>query len=379
VLGLLLSVIVACTSIGNRQVAEDFRKRLPSWVKDSIYLAASNPYSSGKAALGRYFFYDRRLSVNQTKSCASCHDPAFSFTDGYRRSIGALGDNVQHNAPPLINIVFNKYLTAADSSLHFPEQQIRNPFFHRQPVELGWMDNEALILQRIRKDSLYRTLLPQLFAATGDPFTTAHVQACISSFVKSILSLDAPYDRFVYNKDSLALSASQLRGRQLFFSDSLHCSQCHGGINFSVPAVTDSRGEKAYYQNTGLYNIDGLGSFPAGDQGLFENTRQAADMGKYKIATLRNLAFTAPYLHDGSASSLEAVIVMYESGGRKIATGTNAGDGSRNPYKSPLVQGFHISPQQRKDLIDFLLSLSDSSACTNPAYGNPFLYDETHR
>jgi cytochrome c peroxidase len=374
---LLVVLTGGCNPGDKKKGIDDFSALLPAYVKDSIYLFAANPFSAAKAALGRYFFYDRRMSVNQAKSCSSCHDPAFSFTDGYRRSIGAMGDNVQHNAPALINIVFKKYLTAADSTLHFPEQQISNPMFHNKPVELGWQGNEEVIMLRLKKDSLYQRQMPLLFSGK-EPFSLQNVQACISSFIKTIVSFNAPYDRYTYHKDSMALSASQVNGMKLFFSDRLHCSSCHGGINFSTPALVDKDGTDQYYQNTGLYNIDGTGAYPANDRGLMECTKQSRDMGKYRVASLRNLAFTAPYLHDGTAADLGAVIDLYKNGGRNIATGMNQGDGRKNPYKNPLLQGFVLAEQEKKDLIGFLLSLSDSSVCNNPSYSNPFTRDETH-
>ncbi len=376
---LLIAIANACTTAQEKIKPDDFRSLIPAFVKDTFYLSPENQYSSAKAKLGRYFFYDRRMSVNQTKACATCHAPEFSFTDSYRRSIGALGDNVQHNAPPIINIVFNKYLTAADSSLHFPEQQINNPMFHNKPVELGWEGNQIIILSRLKKDSLYNSELHLLFPNDKDPFTIKNIQDCISNFVKTIVSFNSSYDRYVSNNDTPALSPAQQRGMQLFFSDKLHCNSCHGGINFSAPSVKDKNGVAAYYQNTGLYNIDNKGSYPETDNGLFEFTKQQADIGKYRIPTLRNLAFTAPYLHDGSAASLNDVISIYENGGRNNTTGLHIGDGRTNPYKSPLIAGFVINGQQKKDLISFLLSLSDSSVCTNKAFSNPFLKDETRQ
>ena len=156
---------------------------------------------------------------------------------------------------------------------------------------------------------------------------------------------------------------------QLFLSERLHCSSCHGGINFSTPKSTSDNGDPAYYQNTGLYNLDRKGSYPAGDRGLYELTGHPADMGKYRISSLRNLAFTAPYFHDGSAASLEEVIHIYSQGGR--------GEGKSNPRKNPLLGGFVLNKEEQRDLIQFLLSLSDSSFCQKKAFSNPFGFDET--
>jgi cytochrome c peroxidase len=353
--------------------ADDIRSLLPAVVTDSIYLAPNNPYSAAQAQLGRYLFYDRRLSFNQTKSCATCHDPKFSFTDNYRRSIGATGDVVQRNAPPLINLIFNKYLTAADSTLHFPEQQIRNPLFHTSPVELGWTGNEEKIRNRLRADTFYQRSFREAFPGQADPLTLHNLQRCIASFVKTIFSFNSAYDNYTLRNQPQALDAAALRGKALFFSDTLACGKCHSGINFNAPQTEDSSGRKIYYFNTGLYNLDGKGAYPAADQGLIETTGNAADRGKYRVPTLRNLIFTAPYFHDGSAATLSEVINSYAAGGRVTAQG----DGRTNPFKHPLIQGFQLNSQQGADLVHFLLSLTDSSVCTNPAYANPFVHDET--
>ena len=356
-----------------------FKSFIPCYIQDSIYLSPDNPFDEQKAATGHYLFYDRRISFNKTKSCASCHDPAFSFSDGYRRSIGATGDNVQHNAPALINIVFLKYLTAADSSIHYPEQQINNPFFHNHPVELGWKGNESFILKRLEQDSFYAKNMSAAFAGEQPVFTIKHLQQCITSFIKTIVSFDAPYDRYIQKGDSNAMTYAARNGMKLFFSDSLACAKCHGGSGFATPLVKDSSDRQLFYFNTGLYNINGTGGYPSADQGLIELTKRKGDMGKFRVPTLRNLAFTAPYFHDGSAATLEDVVALYENAGRVIQTGPLAGDGRINPIKHPLIKGFRLSLQQRSDLVHFLLSLSDTTVCNNPLYTNPFIGDETKK
>lgn len=351
-------------------------KQLPSFFTDSIYLDPDNSFGEAKGELGRYLFYDRRLSINKTKSCASCHDQKFSFTDGYRRSIGALGDIHQRNSSPLINIIYKKYLTSADTSLHYPEEQINNPMFHHAPVELGWKGNEEEILKRIRKDEFYREKFKKVFEKESNSITTKNIQYSIASFVKSILVYNSPFDKYFFQKQDV-LSASEKNGMQLFFSKKLNCNSCHGGNNFDIPAIKDKEGKPEFYFNTGLYNIDEKGAYPAYDQGLYEQSKAKKDIGKYRVPTLRNLAFTAPYYHDGSAVSLEEVIRNYENGGRLITKGLLKGDGSKSPYKSELIKGFKLTDQERKDVVNFVLSLSDSSILTNKNFSNPFQYDET--
>ena len=375
----LLSTVFFISCSGNIKEKAYFKSLLPEFVTENIYLDTDNIFTKEKAELGRYLFYDRRLSINNTKACASCHAQEFSFTDSYNRSIGALGDLHQRNAKPLINIIFEKYLTAADSTLHFPEMQINNPMFNEHPIELGMKGNENRILDELKDDKHYQQQFKTAFPDERSPVTIKNIQYAITTFVKTIFSFNSPYDNYVYLGDIKAISQSAINGKELFFSSKLNCKACHGGINFSTPDLKNSDGSSVFYFNTGLYNLDGKGSYPEYDQGLIDMTNNPADMGEYKVPTLRNLAFTAPYFHDGSAATLEDVIAVYENGGRNILTGQVKGDGRNNLYKHPLISGFKLNLQERKDLISFLLSLSDSSVLKNPAYANPFSDDETKK
>jgi cytochrome c peroxidase len=365
--------IIQCTT-GYSSRQDSLEELVPFYARDTMHLFAGNNFTAAKADLGRYLFYDRRLSLNNTKACASCHAQEFSFTDGYARSIGVLGDLHQRNSRPLINIVFNKYLTAADSTLHFPEDQINNPMMNDHPTEMGVKGHEQVILQRLKEDKLYRNKFSETFPGQQDPFSILNVQWAICSFVKTIFSFNSPYDRYVYKHDKTSLNETQQRGMRLFLSDSLQCNSCHGGISFSTPSLKDKNGNTLFYFNTGLYNTPGS-HYPEQDNGLSELTGKEQDAGKYRVPTLRNLAFTAPYYHDGSAATLEDVVSVYENGGRAYYTG----DGRKNPYKHPLIKGFRLNSQERKDLVAFLLSLSDSAVCANPRYANPFNDDETKR
>ncbi|MBP6432165.1 MAG: di-heme enzyme [Ferruginibacter sp.] len=324
--------------------------------------------------LGRYLFYDRRLSVNETKACATCHAQSFSFTDSYTRSIGALGDLHQRNAKPLINLLPNTYFTAADSSITSLEQQMNNPMFNQHPVEMGMMGNEETILAKFKKDNLYKKLFRAAFPTQSNPVSIANIKTAIAQFEKTIVSTNAPFDEYKRG-DSTALTKEQLQGMNLFFSSTLKCGNCHGGDFFATPILKQADGKTDFYYNIGLYNLND--NYPAYDQGLFEKTNNEHDKGKYKVPTLRNLAFTAPYFHDGSAATLEDVISVYQQGGRLTTTGIYKGDGKTNKYKSNLITGFSLTLQQQKSLISFLFSLSDSSVLTNSDYANPFKDDET--
>jgi cytochrome c peroxidase len=340
----------ACKVKPINENAISIHQYLPKWVSDSFYTHPNNILTEEKVVLGRHLFYDRRLSINNTKACASCHAQQFSFTDGYTKSIGAFGDLHLRNAKPLINIIFEKMLTAADSSIHYPEQQMAGPMFNQHPVEMGWQGKEELILQRLRTDKLYKRLFASAYPQEPNPYTTQNVKWAIASFVKTIISLTAPYDNYLYRKDTLALNTAQKKGMALFFSNKLNCVNCHNGINFS----------SASYFNMSLTPV-------IIDSGLYRSTHNTNDIGKFKTPTLRNLAFTAPYLHDGTAETLEKVIEKHE----------NVFSEQGTIQKSGLVKAFKLTSQQRLDLVAFLLSLSDSSVLTNPNYANPFSSDET--
>ncbi len=367
---IIVSIISCWRQKNFSEKSNEFFEDIPSNIRDSIYLFEGNQLTKEKVKLGRYLFYDRRLSINNTKACATCHAQEFSFTDNYKRSIGALGDLHRRNSKPLINLVFDKYLTSADSTIHFPEQQINHPMFNILPIEMGWKGSEKTILEKIKHVELYQKLFKESYPGVKEPFTVNNIQRAISSFIKSIISLSSPYDKFLNKKETL--DESQIRGKILFFSNQLACATCHGGINFNKAS-----GEMQYF-NTGLYYTTDEYHYPEGDKGLYELTKNPDDVGKFKVPTLRNLAYTAPYYHDGSAATLEDVLKVYENGGRVIHQGINNGDGRRHPNKSKIINGFKLNSQQRIDLINFLLSLTDSSVISNPAYSNPFLQDETH-
>jgi cytochrome c peroxidase len=328
--------------------------------------------------LGRYLFFDRRLSINNTRSCATCHNPQFAFTDGYKRSLGALADLHQRNTQPLFNLSYLKYLTAADSTLHSPLQQMNSPLFGIHPIEMGIRFNDSGIINMIKEDPIYVKLFARAFKNKESSVNWQNIKTAITWFINTIVSTNTPFDKYKAG-DTAALTVSQKKGMQLFFSPVLKCSLCHGGFNFSTPSITNEMGDTMFYFNTGLYNVDAKGSYPAYDMGLYQLTQNNSDMGKFRVPSLRNLAFTAPYFHDGSAASLNEVVTAYENGGRLINNGQYAGDGSKSLFKHALVTGFKITAEDKQDIIDFLLSLSDSSFISNPAYQNPFDKDETRK
>ena len=176
----------------------------------------------------------------------------------------------------------------------------------------------------------------------------------------------------IFRGDNRALGPEQVRGMELFFSERLECFHCHGGFNFTDSSThANSLVQSVGFHNNGLYNIDASGGYPSDNTGLYELTGERRDMGRFKAPSLRNIAVTAPYMHDGSIETLPEVLEHYARGGRVITDGPYAGDGSRNPYRSEFVRGFELTTEERADLLAFLESLTDQSVLSNAAWSDP--------
>jgi cytochrome c peroxidase len=245
--------------------------------------------------------------------------------------------------------------------------------FGDNPVELGLRGKEAELLERLRAEPRYQQLFPLAFPDQDDLFSVASVVRAISAFERTLVSGTSPYDRFVYGGEADALSESAKRGGDLFNSERLECFHCHNGFNLQDSVNYQGKGAlEIRFHNTGLYNIDGTGEYPAPNTGVHEITQRPEDMGRFRVPSLRNVALTAPYMHDGSIATLSEVIDHYAAGGRTIESGPYAGDGSENPRKSGFIVGFEISEQERADLIAFLESLTDEEFITDPAFADPW-------
>jgi len=331
-----------------------------------------NPMSEVKVELGRHLFYDTRLSINNTTSCASCHVQALAFTDGKPRSVGATGELHPRGAMSLVNTAYASRLTWANSLLDHLEDQALTPMFGDNPVEMGMAGKEEQIEQLLHSDSLYADMLPKAFPADDDPYSVLNIIRSIASFVRTIVSFESPYDQFLRGDDQ-AIDDSAKRGMELFFSERLECFHCHGGFNFTDSTThANANVDRVGYHNTGLYNTDFNGAYPPDNTGLFDMTGYRRDMGRFKAPTLRNIAVTAPYMHDGSVATLDEVISNYARGGRLLESGPHAGDGRRSPFKSEFIRGFELTDAERVDLLAFLESLTDPAVLSDPAFSNPY-------
>ena len=331
-----------------------------------------NPMNEAKVELGRWLFHDLRLSGNETMACASCHIQALAFTDGKPKSVGSTGEMHPRNSMSLVNTAYASRLTWANSLLDRLEDQALTPLLGDAPIEMGMGGREAQIGALLESDPNYRALTERAFPSDENPFSVLNAVRAIAAFVRSIVSFDSPYDRYLEG-DSTAISNSAERGMDLFFSERLECFHCHGGFNFTDSTTHASAAVASVgFHNNGLYNLNNDGDYPSDNTGLYDMSGNVRDMGRFKAPSLRNIAVTAPYMHDGSIATLDEVISHYARGGRLIETGDLAGDGRLNPYKSEFVVGFELSDQERADLLAFLDSLTDESVLTNKHWANPF-------
>ena len=337
------------------------------------HVPAGNPMSAAKVELGRYLFYDKRLSINGKSSCATCHKQDLAFTDGLAAARGTTGDAHPRSSMSLVNVAYSAVLTWSNPGLKQLEDQALVPMYGEHPLELGLRVSEGFP-ETLRAVPIYTKLFAKAFPESGNLFTRQNAIDAIASFERSIVSADSPYDHYHYGGDDTAVSASAKRGEILFFSQPLSCFRCHGGFNFSDASVSSRRADAPVeFHNTGLYNLPGALSYPAPNLGIYEFTKAPGDIGKFKAPTLRNIAVTAPYMHDGSIPTLQVVLEHYAAGGRSINAGPHLGNGHNNPNKDPLIGGFTLSSQDRDDLIAFLQTLTDSTVLHNPRFSDPFI------
>ncbi len=346
--------------------------RLPADVPAPL-VPADNPMSATKVQLGRWLFYDTRLSGNGSMSCASCHIQALAFTDGKARSIGSTGEVHPRASMSLVNVAYASRLTWANPLLDRLEDQALTPLLGDSPIEMGFGNHADEFAVLLESDPSYAALTRAAFSGDENPYSLLNGVRAISAFVRSIVSFDTPYDRYMAGDDD-ALGEAAMRGMDLFFSEKLECFHCHGGFNFSDSTThANTRVDPVGFHNTGLYNVGGEGAYPEDNTGLFDMTGERRDMGRFKAPSLRNIAVTAPYMHDGSVATLGDAISHYSRGGRLIEQGEYAGDGRLSPYKSEFVTGFELSDEQSRDLVAFLESLTDATVLSDERFSNPHL------
>lgn len=344
----------------------------PKWAPAPLE-PKGNPTTPAKVELGRRLFYDTRLSRDGSMACASCHLQRLAFTDGRPVSPGVTGQFTARSSMSLANAGYVPALTWSNPLLHTLEQQAMVPLVGQEPVELGLAGMDDEIRGRLAATPPYPKLFRKAFPETRGEITLGAVARALSAFQRTIISMRSPYDRYRYEGDANAISDAAIRGEALFFSERLECHHCHNGLHLADTVLHERNkiGEVAYH-NTGLYNLDGQGAYPPESPGISDITGRPQDIGRFRAPSLRNVALTAPYMHDGSIATLDEVLDHYAAGGRTIASGPHAGVGSRNPLKSSFLSGFTLTQEERADLIAFLRSLTDEALLTDPRYADPW-------
>jgi cytochrome c peroxidase len=297
-----------------------------------VPIPADNPPTAETIALGRRLYYDTSLSVDHTVSCATCHDPADGFTDDKPVSNGVQNKTGTRSAPTVINSAYNT-LQFWDGRAPSLEKQAEGPIAN--PVEMAY--SLEGVVDRLNQDTSYREQFKKAWGT--DKITVDIITKSIGSFERTVLSGNSPFDRFYYGGDKTALSASAQRGLKVFQDPKRgNCAVCHT-IDKKYALFTDNK-----FHNIGV-GADLQGNFT--DTGRYSQTKNNADMGAFKTPTLRNIAQTAPYMHDGELRDLKAVIDHY------------IGGGNSNPHldKEIHVLDF-LSGQEREDLQEFLKSLT---------------------
>jgi cytochrome c peroxidase len=283
---------------------------------------ADNPMSTVKVALGRKLFFESRLSITGKHSCASCHDPALAFSDSHPVARGARGDPLEFNALALINVAYNVSFGWSKPAVRSLEAQMLEPLLNEHPVEIGLKGREQDVLAELIRDEPYRTAFAAAFPESAHPVTFDNLVKAIAAFERTLISGGSAFDRYVFGGDHAALSDAAKRGMDLFFSAATGCAGCHAGFNFSGNwrDAEGATGEPTFAMN-------GAGAQPM------------------RVPTLRNVALTAPYMHDGRFATLEAVLDHY-------ARASVPGDDR--------LRKIELTPLERRDLLAFLKSLTDA-------------------
>lgn len=344
----------------------DFRWNKPLWAPTPV-VPLDNPMSDAKIALGRRLFYDKRLSADGSMSCASCHKQSRAFTDGQPTHLGVTGVPGIRNAMTLANVAYFSSYTWANPSLSSLERQMEIPLFSDHPIEMGMMGHDDKLVAELTADQRYKDAFESAFPDDAKAVTVRNITRAIAAFERVLLSFNSPYDRYKHGENR-AISPSAKRGEALFFGEKLECYHCHGGTNFTDNNTQVGQAiPEVGFHNTGLYNEDGLGSYKKWDHGLRDVTGKEDDEGAFRTPTLRNVAVTAPYMHDGSIKTLEDVIRKHYAIKGQAAASKNGA----SPLRSEFIEGFSINDQEVKDLVAFLRALTDQDFLQNPAFSDP--------
>lgn len=294
-------------------------------------IPTDNALAAIRIALGKRLFYDPALSRDSTVSCASCHKQSLAFADSTTTSPGIAGRPGTRNAPSLANVAYQIRLLR-EGGVPTLEMQVLVPIQEHNEFDFNILN----IAERLERNPEYLDLSRQAYDRKPDPFV---ITRAIAAFERTLLSGNSAFDQWYFQGKTRALSAEAQRGFALFNSERLGCNNCHSGFLFT----------NQNFANNGLYEH-------YADPGRMRLTGLESDRAVFKIPSLRNVAVTAPYMHDGSLNSLNAVLDHYQTGGKP------------HPNKNPALQPFALTMREREDLLAFLKSLTDVSFLQNPDF-----------
>lgn len=327
-----------------------------------VIVPDDNPITEAKVELGRKLFMDRRLSHNNTISCAMCHVPEQAFTSNeLAMAVGIEGRTNKRNAPTILNAVFyNKFFH--DGREHSLENQVIGPI-----VAFNEMGNPSVgyVIDKIKNTRDYDGMFERAF---GTPANLDHINKAIAAYERTLVSGNSRFDRYQYGNDKAAMNASEINGFKIFMGKG-RCVTCHiveeksaifTDQGFHNTGIGYTRNNTVYHREptmpitlapgitvqTPSDHFDHASERPPNDVGRFEVTENPEDRWAYKTPSLRNVALTAPYMHDGSLPTLESVVNFYNKGGED------------NPLKDPLIMPLKLTAQDKSDLVAFMKALT---------------------
>ena len=319
-LGFFIVTFLFLSFDNNNQYSLTIPKGFPN-----LQIPEDNKLTNERIHLGKKLFFDNILSRDSSISCASCHKPDHAFTDGLKKAVGIKNRSVTRNTPTLTNIAYNKNFLR-DGVNPTLEAQALVPIHEKNEFDFHIL----LAAERLKKKPSYVQLFEKAYGGIPTPKL---ITKAIASYERTLISGNSRYDQYIYQNKKNALSSSEKKGLKLF--NKLYCVSCHSGFNFSNGEIV----------NNGLYE-------KYEDVGKMRVSLKEIDNGCFKVPTLRNIALTAPYMHDGSIQTLEEVIDHYMQGGNS------------HPNKHPFIKPFSLDNSDRKNLVLFLKSLTDSSFAT---------------
>jgi len=290
-----------------------------------------NEFTTDRWELGKRLFFEKAMSLDSSISCASCHHPNFAFSDDVAFSTGVGNQLGTRNSPSLANVGYQPYLTR-EGGVPTLEMQVLIPIQEHNEFNF----NIVLIAERLSEDSSYIRMAQKAYSRKVDPFVITRALSC---FERSLISGFSPYDQYQNYQNEKALSAAEIRGMELFFSEKTNCSKCHNGFNFTNYA----------FENNGLYET-------YADEGRYRLTGIETDRALFKVPSLRNIELTAPYMHDGSLNTLEEIVQHYQTGG------------TNHPNKSNKIYPLQLSESEMSELVLFLKTLTDETFVNNPIF-----------